>query len=1183
MKSICNEYVFNTVITRAQSLVFSAGNPFLLQRMGSQFETNCWSEYIQRCIQCQSLILPDVLSEEELERLPEQVRLTSAKVSLTEAMSQTTSIDLEIDDAVVERYIADQQKRSEYRKSHSLVQDPKGRMSWVEEEGSDQDLVCDTDKGVVWCRIECKDYRTAIAVPADPGTPSIKLKGLRNRKAFHGDEVRVDISSKRVLFDDETEQAINETHFGASFLCRVDPNNRILFFPLDKRYPKFVNLPPIACREANGVACFDPKSINSSPKVSNFIPMECAVKMLFIVKFLRWEQHFYYPLGIIVGALPAGHSVDMGDLARRVEHGIPLAPCQLPTDLPTTTPQNTSHTFRDAFTIDPEGSLDHDDALTCALLKREGDSEEYQIGVHITNVQKYVPTEGELHKFALQRGCSAYRSPDNCISPMLPEELVQMTSICVGKPTDTFSVVARATLKGDKVQRVDSIKFLESQVTSAIELTYEEAHAVGFSSRVSQLLQSKLARYNSSQLPGKLPLKKKLNILWKTALFIRYQRLGEGAGCFLVDEPEEEVHTEAHFLIEEMMIWANHQVAKRLLKTFPNSTILRVQARPDQMELEQLSRQHGQSMATSHNLRSYLTSEQSIPPNVHIMQSTLEQITAQLLVGNTQKALHLIQFEHNHPQMAVAHSLFRNLRSKTFYCKSESGQKSYWHDTLKCDPYTHFTSPIRRFVDIATQHLLHAALSNQRCPYSAHELEDICTHSKGAVKRAKNYDRDIKWLLLADQLLQSSQEFVAFVPRFCKKGTLEVCFSDPTLKVLRDRSIHLRHLNAYDICSKKEGSSSKRTSSSDTPSEMLFSWKVKVSSFLGSAERFLSHPLLELTSSATSSTAPIPYSAAINIFVPDTASHLMERTLHANIKPLTYTIPGHVWKEVQDCIQQDLQGVNTDSLSALQRLCASNGPPAAPQISAKMRELLKSPSPLWVYTIHRPIKPCETLHMQLSASRLKPILTTCIQLLEVGPGLRICIEHNENPAECFVDKLCESASRNRYLSIEHYFQCWEPVVLAEAAIASLQDTELLLVKDVVLKWPSLAMQTKSSGQVYYQLHIPEGSKETGVLMELPKQFVKSSYDFFKLNEGDLACIRYDIQMDRGKLTRSVFHMVIHHVDRKFNGSELDAVTAYLKFVGQNSNYISPAIKKVLNTASPPCCELQLIPLTLPYR
>ena len=55
-KSLCNPFVFNTVITRAQSLVVSVGNPFLLlkterhmiQRYGSKGK--CWSTYLQYCL-----------------------------------------------------------------------------------------------------------------------------------------------------------------------------------------------------------------------------------------------------------------------------------------------------------------------------------------------------------------------------------------------------------------------------------------------------------------------------------------------------------------------------------------------------------------------------------------------------------------------------------------------------------------------------------------------------------------------------------------------------------------------------------------------------------------------------------------------------------------------------------------------------------------------------------------------------------------------------------------------------------------------------------------------------------------------------------------------------------------------------------------------------------------------------
>ena len=56
-KSLCNPFVFNTAITRAQSLVVSVGNPFLLlkterhmiQRYGNKGK--CWSTYLQHCIQ----------------------------------------------------------------------------------------------------------------------------------------------------------------------------------------------------------------------------------------------------------------------------------------------------------------------------------------------------------------------------------------------------------------------------------------------------------------------------------------------------------------------------------------------------------------------------------------------------------------------------------------------------------------------------------------------------------------------------------------------------------------------------------------------------------------------------------------------------------------------------------------------------------------------------------------------------------------------------------------------------------------------------------------------------------------------------------------------------------------------------------------------------------------------------
>jgi len=227
------------------------------------------------------------------------------------------------------------------------------------------------------------------------------------------------------------------------------------------------------------------------------------------------------------------------------------------------------------------------------------------------------------------------------------------------------------------------------------------------------------------------------------------------------------------------------------------------------------------------------------------------------------------------------------------------------------------------------------------------------------------------------------------------------------------------------------------------------------------------------------------------------------------------------------------------------------------------------------------VQPCEVLRVQMSAVRQKASLAPCIQLLEVGPGLSICIQHNDNPAECFTDKLTANASKKTYTNIQEYFRFWEQVILAEAAVSSITDSELLLIKDATLIWPKLAMQTESSGQVYYQLHIPEGQLEAGVCMKLPELFVKSSYDFFKFSEGDLVCVRYNIEEISMKF---VFHMVVHHVKRlhKEDG-ELVGLEVYLKFVSQNSNYISSAMKRVLSSDNHPRCEVQLISLSLPFQ
>lgn len=76
-KSLSNKFVFNTAITRAQSLIVSVGNPFLLLEMeqhmiqtyGRNHQVRCWSNYLKKCLSNGTVQFDDLLLLTEEQKL----------------------------------------------------------------------------------------------------------------------------------------------------------------------------------------------------------------------------------------------------------------------------------------------------------------------------------------------------------------------------------------------------------------------------------------------------------------------------------------------------------------------------------------------------------------------------------------------------------------------------------------------------------------------------------------------------------------------------------------------------------------------------------------------------------------------------------------------------------------------------------------------------------------------------------------------------------------------------------------------------------------------------------------------------------------------------------------------------------------------------------------------------------
>ena len=1164
VRSISNELVFNTIMTRARSLIYCVGNPFVLYELGKLYDVNCWSAYLQRCVQCETLkfALPQATPAKHVE---------SAAAEITENVFPHTVIDQAIAvhlksnaDAIIDQYIRTLKGRNEYHHGCKLVRSPKGIVDW---KGDEEDI---PEDNVVLCHLNFKIFDEASAVPLDPSLSATKIKGAKKLKgSLPGDVVRVDTIRKCVLFDEKTEVAIKNTHFGSSFLCRVSDDTCVLFYPLDKCYPMFVNLPTITREEKKGVVCFDPSSINSTPRVSNFIPHGVARNMVFVVKFLGWKKEYRYPLGIIVSALPSiSLTSHFCHLLLKMKHNIPFSIDKCATESVICETQASvqgrkQNHFTHAITIDPEGSKDHDDALTCTF-KMTDKKKIYSVGVHITNLNAYVRKGSQVDMQAQRRGCTVYNAPDSISSPMFPATVLEQARIDTGKTVDAFTVLTDFTVEDEGLETesiaLGNIREIESKVTSQAELTYAEAQAllIGDDRDYPQSLAGKISSYNSCS-PA-LPLQEMTQCLWKFAWYLRKKRLKEAALAYTVREKDELLYLEAHYLVEEFMIWANHRVARRLCKDFKNQTIVRSQKPPDKKELEQFKKSFQNVLPLSAACKPLIHTSSATVSNLVMLQFEHSRLQEHLMNEHARDVMHCVQVEHLHPQLAVLDSNLRTLQSTAEYCVLQpDDQDGGSHSSLQCQYYTHFTSPLRRYVDVVVHRQLHAALHKQPNMYTAEELNTVCITTQKKQKEARAYERDILSLKLVNSLKENQHEYNCVISQVNPKlGMVSVCFTDVHLRLSQKNSeitthqLHKNHRTARDPARSE--------------STIPYTWKVKLCSLNGTPASFLNPDEVEVSSTSNEH-------GQLTFYSRDDYDCLIRKDVNVKVKSKVRSIPPQTWLQLQDCTMKGEDRVRANCDAILRNITTQSVQSSQPIPHTGWR------SALCIYKMSKDISLFEVMKVQLCATQGKSMQEPAIQLLEVGPGLKVCVHHNRDATKCFVGKLIGKVSKEAYNRLTDYVKCWEPVILAEAAYASVKDSEFLLIRDVQLTWPNFQLCTNSAGHSYYKMTDSAEMDKCGVKLILPIEFMQMSYRFFNISKGDLACIRYS--SDDGA-TKYVFHMVVNHVEMDEDKYDKSSADVYMKFVMDGSNYISQQVHGAIVHRSG-SYEIQLIPTSLPLR
>ena len=363
------------------------------------------------------------------------------------------------------------------------------------------------------------------------------------------------------------------------------------------------------------------------------------------------------------------------------------------------------------FTIDGDDARDFDDAVSLEPMENG----HMLLGVHIADVSHYVTPGSPLDDEAYRRGTSVYY-PGHVV-PMLPVAL--SNGICSLNP-DVDRLAFSAFLEVDKDGRCHKSQFAKTVIRSKARMTYRKMNEI-FDGNEERRAEYAFLTETADRMHA-------------LSQAMRHRRMERGA--LDLDLPEAEILTDesgepvevsfrargdAEKMIEEFMLAANEAVAAYMTHR-NNPTVYRVHESPDPEKLRvfaQFARPFGYRV------------DASKPSDTAQLQAVLDGA------------------KDDPRQRALPTLLLRSL------ARARYDAECLGHYGLQAKEYLHFTSPIRRYPDLAAHRMLFKAISGQQYTKSDWVFcEEAASQSTTREFAADTAERDIDKLYLAAYMEQ---------------------------------------------------------------------------------------------------------------------------------------------------------------------------------------------------------------------------------------------------------------------------------------------------------------------------------------------------------------------------------------------------------------------------------------------
>jgi ribonuclease R len=355
------------------------------------------------------------------------------------------------------------------------------------------------------------------------------------------------------------------------------------------------------------------------------------------------------------------------------------------------------------FTVDPATARDFDDAVSA-----EEDGDGVRLWIHIADVSAHVRPGGGLDAEALRRGTSTY--VPGTVEPMLPRVLSdEACSLAPG--TDRLAVTAEITVTA--VGEPRSASFFRSRIRSDARLDYDQLDDF-FAGRRSAPPAIAVPLSHARRAAAALAGRRSVGSLEIESFEPEFEFDPDGAVVRAHSVPQ----TEAHKLIEHLMILTNERVAE-LLERRGAATLYRVHEQPDPERVERLVEQ-----LTALGVPT--------PPLAERLSGT----QAGELVSEISSRVAREASRRGHGRGAYTSLVLRSLK-QAYYSERNLG-----HAGLGSPAYAHFTSPIRRYPDLIAHRGLLSAIGAGESEPERDQVREAGWRSSERERDAMRVERD---------------------------------------------------------------------------------------------------------------------------------------------------------------------------------------------------------------------------------------------------------------------------------------------------------------------------------------------------------------------------------------------------------------------------------------------------------